>query len=129
MANWNPWHGCIKYSEGCANCYVYRGDARYERSASDVRRNADFDLPVRTDRSGAYKLKQGETVYTCFTSDFFLDKADGWRAEAWDRIRARSDLEFFFITKRIERFYECIPPDWGNGWDNVAIGCTVENAR
>lgn len=22
-ANWNPWHGCIKCSEGCQNCYVY----------------------------------------------------------------------------------------------------------
>lgn len=20
---WNPWHGCIKKSEGCANCYIY----------------------------------------------------------------------------------------------------------
>ena len=22
-SNWNPWHGCIKCSEGCQNCYVY----------------------------------------------------------------------------------------------------------
>ena len=20
---WNPWHGCVKYSEGCMNCYMY----------------------------------------------------------------------------------------------------------
>lgn len=20
---WNPWHGCIKKSEGCQNCYMY----------------------------------------------------------------------------------------------------------
>jgi protein gp37 len=20
---WNPWHGCRKCSEGCANCYMY----------------------------------------------------------------------------------------------------------
>ena len=20
---WNPWHGCLKYSEGCKNCYMY----------------------------------------------------------------------------------------------------------
>ena len=32
MANWNPWHGCTKISPGCANCYVYRGDARAQRN-------------------------------------------------------------------------------------------------
>lgn len=20
---WNPWHGCIKKSEGCHHCYMY----------------------------------------------------------------------------------------------------------
>ena len=20
---WNPWHGCIKKSEGCQHCYMY----------------------------------------------------------------------------------------------------------
>ena len=20
---WNPWHGCVKCSEGCKNCYMY----------------------------------------------------------------------------------------------------------
>ena len=20
---WNPWHGCVKCSEGCQNCYMY----------------------------------------------------------------------------------------------------------
>lgn len=20
---WNPWHGCVKVSEGCAHCYMY----------------------------------------------------------------------------------------------------------
>lgn len=20
---WNPWHGCVKCSEGCENCYMY----------------------------------------------------------------------------------------------------------
>lgn len=42
-------------------------------------------------------------------------------------IRERSDLHFLFLTKRIERFMECIPADWNNGYDNVTVGCTVEN--
>ena len=42
-------------------------------------------------------------------------------------IKERKDLTFLFLTKRIERFLNCIPMDWGNGYDNVIIGCTVEN--
>ena len=62
-----------------------------------------------------------------FTSDFLLKDADEWRPECWQMIRQRSDLWFFFFTKRIDRFMECIPDDWGDGYDNVIVGCTVEN--
>lgn len=127
MAEWNPWHGCHKYSPGCLNCYVYRRDAKYELDASAVRKNAAFDLPVRRLRDGTYKLKGPEEVFTCFTSDFFLAEADEWRAEVWRMMRVRSDLHFFFITKRILRFRERLPEDWGDGYPNVTIGVTCEN--
>lgn len=42
-------------------------------------------------------------------------------------IRERSGVSFFIITKRITRFYDCIPTDWGDGWENVTFGCTCEN--
>lgn len=127
MALWNPWHGCRKISEGCRHCYVYRSDSRYGRDSSVPEKNADFDLPLRRDRNGNYKLKSGELVYTCFTSDFFLDAADGWREEAWDIMRRRNDLRYLIITKRIDRFADCLPADWGDGWDNVCVCCTCEN--
>lgn len=126
---WNPWHGCAKYSEGCRNCYVYRRDESVGRDASKVERNKDFDKPLRRDRFGNYKIKGGSTVYACMTSDFFLDKADQWRDEAWDIIRTRSDVDFCIITKRITRFVESIPDDWGDGWDNVTICVTTENQQ
>ena len=66
-------------------------------------------------------------MFCCMTSDFFLDMADPWRGEAWDIIRARPDVHFTIITKRITRFLQCIPPDWKAGWHNVAVCCTVEN--
>lgn len=126
---WNPWHGCHKISPGCKNCYVYRQDARYERDSSRVTKNKTFYLPIEKNKNGEYKLKhEGDgIVYLCFSSDFFLEDADGWRNECWRMIRQRSDLEFLFITKRIHRFYECIPDDWGAGYDNVHICCTCEN--
>jgi protein gp37 len=129
MAQWNLWHGCTKISPGCLNCYVYRGDARYGRDSSTVIKTQSFDLPLRKNRQGDYKIPPGETVYTCFTSDFFIEDADAWRQEAWAIIRQRPDLQFFIITKRITRFETAAPSDWGAGslYDNVVIYSTVEN--
>ena len=127
MAGWNPWHGCHKFSEGCRHCYVYRMDARHGRDSSIVRKTGEFDLPLRHKRDGSYRIPSGEIVYTCFTSDFFVEDADSWRKDAWKMMASRPDLHFFMITKRIHRLYECIPDDWGEGYDNVAIACTVEN--
>lgn len=126
---WNLWRGCRKKSEGCANCYVHRDAERFGFDPNLVRKNLAFDLPVRKNRRGEYKIPAGETFYTCFTSDFLTEEADAWRPEAWDMIRERADCAFLFLTKRIERLADCLPPDWGNGWDHVMVCCTCENQR
>ena len=128
MAIWNPWHGCRKVSPGCRNCYVYRRDAEFGKDSSIVTKTSTFDLPLKRDRRKAYKLKPEDgPVYTCMTSDFFIREADEWRPEIWKMIRVREDLHFVIITKRIERLMECIPPDWGRGYENVTVCCTCEN--
>ncbi len=128
-ASWNPWHGCTKISPGCKYCYVYRQDAMYgaEIASSEVRKTQGFGLPVQRKRDKSYKIAPGTMVYTCFTSDFLVEQADPWREEAWAMIRERQDCRFFFFTKRIDRFAAVAPPDWGAGWENVIVGCTVEN--
>lgn len=129
MPTWNPWHGCHKISAGCKHCYVYREDAAFGASlpSSEVHRTSSFALPVKRDRHKNWKFPAGTEFALCFTSDFLIEEADGWRSEIWDIIRMRSDCRFFFFTKRIERLASCLPDDWGDGYDNVAVGCTVEN--
>lgn len=124
---WNPWHGCHKISPGCQHCYVYRTDAKFDKDSSRVVKTTTFNLPVRRARSGEYKLTPGTQVFTCFSSDFLVEEADQWREEAWRMMACRRDLWFFFITKRIDRLAACLPSDWGDGYPNVSIGCTVEN--
>ncbi len=124
---WNPWHGCHKISAGCAHCYVYRIDGWHGRDASLVKKTNDFYLPISHARDGSYKIPSGSYIWTCFSSDFLLEDADAWRGEAWRMIRERSDCAFLFITKRITRFAQCLPADWGGGYPNVSICCTVEN--
>lgn len=127
MTMWNPWHGCHKISPGCKHCYMYRQDFKFEKDSSIVTKNANFNLPIKKKRNGEYKIPSGEILYTCFTSDFFLEDADDWRIDAWSMIKQRKDLKFFIITKRIDRFFVNLPIDWGKGYDNVIISCTVEN--
>lgn len=126
---WNLWHGCHKVSEGCLHCYVYRRDSRYDIDSSQVRKTQSFNLPVARKRDGTYKVPPHTTLWTCFTSDFFISEADQWRDEAWAMIHARPDVNFILITKRIDRVAECLPDDWGDGYDNVTLYCTVENQK
>lgn len=127
MAMWNPWRGCHKHSEGCRYCYIHKGDRRRGVDTNEIVKTDGFYAPVVKNKSGIYKIRSGQTVYLCFSTDFLIEDADNWRAECWQMMRERSDLHFLFLTKRIDRFMECIPEDWGEGYDNVTVGCTVEN--
>lgn len=127
MAIWNPWRGCHRYSTGCKYCYIHKGDSKRGVDTNIITRTDHFYDPVAKKSNGEYKIKPGQLVFLCFSSDFFVEDADSWRDECWQMMKERSDLNFLFLTKRIERFYDCIPFDWGDGYENVTIGCTIEN--
>lgn len=127
MAMWNPWRGCHKHSEGCKYCYIHKGDYKRRIDTNNIVKTDNFYAPIAKNKSGAYKIKSGQMVYLCFSTDFLIEDADGWRGECWNMIRERSDLHFIFLTKRIERFMDCVPSDWNDGYENVTVGCTVEN--
>lgn len=124
---WNLWHGCHRKSEGCMHCYVFRRDAEFEKDSNIVAKTSSFNLPIRRDRQGLWKVPSGTLMWTCFTSDFFIEEGDAWREEAWLMIHRRSDLHFYIVTKRPERIAKCLPDDWDDGYDNVTISCTMEN--
>lgn len=126
MAMWNPWRGCKRCSEGCRYCYIHKGDLKRNIDTNEIVKTKDFQKPIERFQNGNYKIKSG-MVYLCFSTDFLIEEADEWRADCWKIIRQRSDLTFLFLTKRIHRFLHCIPEDWNDGYDNVVVGCTVEN--
>src|SRR5690554_3938383 len=129
MPMWNPWRGCRRYSEGCQYCYIHKGDKKRGVDTSEIIRTNNFDAPIQKNKSGDYKIKSGQRVYLCFSTDFLIEDGDEWRSQCWEMMRERSDLNFLFLTKRIDRFMNCIPENWGDGYDNVIVGCTVENQR
>ena len=126
--NWEPWTGCYPASDGCTYCYFYGLYAkRYGQNT--IQKTDKFDWPVRTNKKGEYNIKGDKILATCFATDFFLPEADEWRIEAWQMIKKRPDIDFLILTKRIDRFLVSLPNDWGNGYNNVNIGCTVENQK
>lgn len=127
---WNPWHGCRKCSEGCMNCYMFFLDEQRGKNGADIyRTKSGFRYPLSKDKLGRYKIQSGEQLRVCMTSDFFLEEADAWRDEAWGIIRQRPDVAFFLLTKRPERVRDCLPYDWGEGWENVFFNVSCENQK
>ena len=128
MAVWNPWRGCKRCSEGCLHCYIHKGDAKRNVNTNDIVKTKDFEKPIVKLKNGNYKMKSG-TVYLCFTTDFLIEEADAWRDDCWKMMKERGDCTFLFLTKRIDRFMTCIPDDWGDGYENVVVCCTIENQK
>ncbi len=119
-ATWNPWHGCVKVSAGCKNCYMFRDKKRFGQEPNKVLRSkTTFSDPLNW---GSPKL-----IFTCSWSDWFIEKADEWRNEAWEIIRATPHHTYQILTKRPERIREHLPKDWGKGWKNVWLGVSIEN--
>ena len=117
----NFWQGCRPVSEGCANCYMYRDKRRYGQDPAKVVRSKDATFKA------ARKWKTPARVFVCSWSDFFIEEADEWRAEAWEEIRKYPHLTWMILTKRPQNILNRLPSDWGNGWPNVFLGVTAEN--
>ncbi len=137
----NFWIGCEKVSEACKSCYAEvetyprvqrargrelwgKGAARHITGDANWRKlhtwNKDAAAAGRTDR-----------VFVNSMSDFFEAREDliDVRRRAWALMRQYTNLTFLLLTKRPENIAEMLPPDWGDGYPNVWIGCTVENQQ
>lgn len=118
---WNPWVGCTQISPGCDGCYMFREQRRYGKDPENIRRTTDRTF------NGPLRWKESALVFTCSWSDFFLKAADPWRDDAWDIIRRTPHLTYQILTKRPALIRSRLPRDWGDGWDNVWIGVSIEN--
>lgn len=129
MIIWNPWHGCRKISEGCQHCYMYFLDKKRGIDTANVFKTENFNLPMQKNRNGKFKILSGMTLYVGLSTDFFIEEADQWRDKAWQIMRNRPDVAFRLLTKRANRIKDCLPSDWGNGYENVMLSVTCENQR
>jgi protein gp37 len=66
-------------------------------------------------------------IFTCSWSDFFIERADPWREDAWDIIRRTPQHTYQILTKRPDRVKRHLPTGWP--FPNVWLGVSVENPR
>lgn len=128
--------GCTKVSPGCANCYA---DAVAERFGFSVwgpkapRRTLGFSYwhqPVRWNRAAA-QAGERRRVFCSSMADVFEDHPTiaAERAKLWPLIRATPHLDWLLLTKRPENIRRALPADWGDGYQNVWLGTSVESAE
>lgn len=118
---WNVAVGCDKVNSDCKFCYMFRGSLNGTRYVpNEVRRTKTvFKLPL--------KVKEPSKIFTSSLTDFFHKDIDSYREEAWDIIRKCPQHTFQILTKRPERITQCLPADWGEGYDNVWLGISAGN--
>ena len=134
----NGWIGCQKVGPGCDNCYAevwdgrgLQGEARRwgPHAARTRTGTANWRKPLAWDKAAA-AAGERHRVFCSSLADVFDNHASimpEWRADLWALIRATQNLDWMLLTKRPGNIAAMLPPDWGDGYPNVWLGCTVVN--
>lgn len=128
----NPWEGCQRVGPGCDNCYAEARDVRftggYHWGPGAPRRRtsaANWRNPLRWNREAATSGTRPR-VFCASLADVFDNAVDpAWRHDLWALIGATPNLDWMLLTKRPGNIAKMLPGDWGAGYPNVWLGCTV----
>jgi protein gp37 len=143
-STFNPWVGCTKIERpggkpsACDFCYAEKWAKRSGQVAwgNHPRRRTTpsyWNAPLAWDKQApAFDAKFGrrQRVFCASLADVFDNQADpAWRADLFDLIRACGSLDWLLLTKRPQNIRKMLPADWGNGYGNVWLGTTAEDAH
>lgn len=130
----NPWHGCVKVSPGCANCYALAIDRRFGRAVwgpakTTPRMGMSENYWAQPRRWNEAALRDGTRprVFCASMADVFEEHPGvvEWRKRLWETIGACDAMDWLLLTKRPENIMRL----WSFGleWPNVWFGTSVEN--
>jgi protein gp37 len=143
-STFNPWVGCTKIARpggapsACDFCYAEKwakrsgqvlwGDHPRRRTTEAYWRN-----PISwNDRADLFQGENGrrQRVFCASLADVFDNQADpSWRSDLFDLIRRCDQLDWQLLTKRPQNVRKMLPRDWDDGYPNVWLGTTAEDAR
>lgn len=131
----NFWHGCLKVSPGCKNCYAETLSARWGRQiwgpnhAIWVPSEKYLAQPYKWDKA-AQKAGVKQKVFSNSMSDFFEQhpKLGELRKAAYEVIENTPNLIWLLLTKRADNIGDMIPASWHEAFpQNVWLGVSVES--
>lgn len=132
----NPWQGCQKVGPGCDHCYAEARDMRFTggsmwgpHAPRQRTSAANWRTPLKWNRDAA-AAGERRRVFCASLADVFDNHPSiqpEWRADLWALIEATPNLDWMLLTKRPGNISGMLPSDWGVGWPNVWLGCTVVN--
>lgn len=128
----NPWVGCTKVSPACDHCYAESWAKRAgtpELWQGERRRTtpANWRKPWEWHRF-AVNEDLRRRVFCASLADVFDNQVpDEWRNDLWSLISITPNLDWLLLTKRPQNIAKMLPATWGDGWQNVWLGTTVEN--
>jgi len=143
-STFNPWVGCTKIARAkgapsaCDFCYAEkwaRRSGHVEWGNHPRRRTSEiyWRSPLSWN-SGArlFQTHHGrrQRVFCASLADVFDNQVDpAWRADLFKLIRECNQLDWQLLTKRPQNIQKMLPPDWGDGYPNVWLGSTAEDAQ
>lgn len=129
----NPWWGCTKIAPGCDHCYAAAFDHRVGGQYFEIHQaprltsTQNWQKVMRWHRA-AVKDNIKHKVFCGSMMDWCdKDAPEGARTELFKLIKATPMLEWQLLTKRATLIERYLPPDWGDGYENVWLGTTVED--
>ena len=132
-STFNPWWGCTKVAPGCDNCYAATLDHRtggkhWEPRVEPRTMSTDNWRKPRKWNKTASESNVRHKVFCGSMCDWTDNHAPaGQRDRLWALIRETPSLDWQLLTKRAPNILKCLPADWGDGYENVWLGVTVEN--
>ena len=131
----NPWIGCTKVSAACDHCYAEAWDKRFKGERwgphANRTRTKTWGNPVKWNRL-CEATGTRNRVFIASLADVFDNHKSidpEWRKQLWRLIKQCSSLDFLMLTKRPQNIKRYLPDDWGDGYNNVWLGATVESQK
>jgi protein gp37 len=143
-STFNPWVGCTKIERpggkpsACDFCYAEKWAKRSGQVTwgNHPRRRTTvsyWSAPAAWNRRApAFQAEFGrrQRVFCASLADVFDNQADAeWRSDLFDLIKACDQLDWLLLTKRPQNIRKMLPKNWGNGYANVWLGTTAEDAH
>ena len=131
----NIWWGCSYSSPACLHCFAAALDRRtggnyFEPGVLPRRTKPQtWNLANRMNRKA---IEQGVRLKGFVGS--MMDVMDNrvpeaWRDEMWPLLKKNTQIDWQLLTKRAPNIKKMLPADWGDGYDNVWLGVTVEDRK